>query len=118
MSSNHSRRSVIGALLAATVIPLDLHARGGCGSRGGPGYRKANGQCAGWNDYQEGHETAAPRSSLKSRPQPRLTSRSAQQTRNPTPISRPGNVSDDICEPNSTCAAELKAQAEFNRVQR
>lgn len=25
-----------------------LEARGGCGSRGGPGYRKANGQCAGW----------------------------------------------------------------------
>lgn len=25
-------------------------ARGGCGSRGGPGYRKANGKCAGWND--------------------------------------------------------------------
>lgn len=24
-------------------------ARGGCGSRGGPGYRKANGKCAGWN---------------------------------------------------------------------
>lgn len=21
---------------------------GGCGSRGGPGYRKANGKCAGW----------------------------------------------------------------------
>lgn len=23
---------------------------GGCGSRGGPGYRKANGQCASWSD--------------------------------------------------------------------
>lgn len=23
---------------------------GGCGSRGGPGYRKANGQCASWKD--------------------------------------------------------------------
>lgn len=23
-------------------------ARGGCGSKGGPGYRKANGKCAGW----------------------------------------------------------------------
>ena len=22
----------------------------GCGSRGGPGYRKPNGKCAGWND--------------------------------------------------------------------
>ena len=28
--------------------PPILEARGGCGSRGGPGYRKANGQCAGW----------------------------------------------------------------------
>ena len=24
--------------------------RGGCGSRGGPGYRKANGKCAGHKD--------------------------------------------------------------------
>lgn len=23
---------------------------GGCGSRGGPGYRKANGKCASWKD--------------------------------------------------------------------
>lgn len=23
-------------------------ARGGCGSKGGPGYRKSNGKCAGW----------------------------------------------------------------------
>lgn len=23
-------------------------ARGGCGSKSGPGYRKSNGQCAGW----------------------------------------------------------------------
>ena len=22
---------------------------GGCGSRGGPGYRKSDGKCAGWN---------------------------------------------------------------------
>ena len=26
----------------------------GCGSRGGPGYRKANGQCASWADYYAG----------------------------------------------------------------
>lgn len=25
-------------------------ARGGCGSKGGPGYRKANGKCASWRD--------------------------------------------------------------------
>lgn len=23
---------------------------GGCGSKGGPGYRKPNGKCAGWKD--------------------------------------------------------------------
>lgn len=25
-------------------------ARGGCGSKGGPGYRKSNGKCASWRD--------------------------------------------------------------------
>ena len=24
--------------------------RGGCGSRGGPGYRRSNGKCASWDD--------------------------------------------------------------------
>lgn len=28
--------------------PAPVDAKGGCGSRGGPGYRKANGQCASW----------------------------------------------------------------------
>lgn len=27
-----------------------LEARGGCGSKGGPGWRKSNGQCASWKD--------------------------------------------------------------------
>lgn len=36
---------------AASKSP-DTHeeARGGCGSRGGPGYRKSDGKCAGWDD--------------------------------------------------------------------
>lgn len=28
----------------------ELQTGGGCGSRGGPGWRKANGQCASWSD--------------------------------------------------------------------
>lgn len=44
-----TRRSFFGALLAslAVALPIAAEARGGCGSRGGPGYRKANGKCAG-----------------------------------------------------------------------
>ncbi|SIQ75870.1 hypothetical protein SAMN05880592_105155 [Bosea sp. TND4EK4] len=33
--------------VAITAEAFQL-ARGGCGSKGGPGYRKANGKCAGW----------------------------------------------------------------------
>ena len=29
----------------------DQPSRGGCGSRGGPGYRRADGKCGGWNDW-------------------------------------------------------------------
>lgn len=32
----------------STVSDKPHLARGGCGSKGGPGYRKANGKCAGW----------------------------------------------------------------------
>lgn len=40
-----------GKAIAAQVRATDgyqYEARGGCGSRGGPGYRKSNGKCAGW----------------------------------------------------------------------
>lgn len=40
-----TRRSFFGLLLAL-AIPVAAEARGGCGSRGGPGYRKSNGKCA------------------------------------------------------------------------
>lgn len=32
------------------AAPVFVGPFGGCGSRGGPGYRKPNGQCAGWRD--------------------------------------------------------------------
>lgn len=35
--------------IAAKSPEIYEEARGGCGSRGGPGYRKANGKCAGWS---------------------------------------------------------------------
>lgn len=50
-----TRRSFFAALLAslAVALPIAADARGGrrgCGSRGGAGYRKANGKCAGRNE--------------------------------------------------------------------
>ncbi len=33
---------------APSWIPSSVGKSGGCGSRGGPGYRKANGRCASW----------------------------------------------------------------------
>ena len=42
------------ARMAAVFLALSIglasisEAGGGCGSRGGPGYRKANGKCASW----------------------------------------------------------------------
>ena len=41
-----ARRALFAALLAIVLTPAEA-ARRGCGSRGGPGYRKANGKCAG-----------------------------------------------------------------------
>ena len=34
----------------SALLPPIGASSGGCGSRGGPGYRKANGQCASWRD--------------------------------------------------------------------
>ena len=36
------------ALTALDNIAAPVIGRRGCGSRGGPGYRKANGKCASW----------------------------------------------------------------------
>lgn len=36
--------ALFGGLLA--LLAASAQARGGCGSRGGPGYRKPNGKCA------------------------------------------------------------------------
>ena len=36
------------SMLAMTQA--DARGKGGCGSHGGPGYRKANGKCASWKD--------------------------------------------------------------------
>ncbi len=41
-SATHGERNTVERTAPAH------EARGGCGSRGGPGYRKSNGQCAGW----------------------------------------------------------------------
>lgn len=66
-----TRRSFFAALFVALALPTESQARGGrrgggssrrsgggysgghsggCGSRGGAGYRKANGKCAGRNE--------------------------------------------------------------------
>lgn len=37
-----------GSMLATTQA--EARGKGGCGSHGGPGYRKANGKCASWKD--------------------------------------------------------------------
>jgi len=49
------RRQIGGGLLAVLLAALAAQAearggRRGCGSRGGPGYRKANGKCASHKD--------------------------------------------------------------------
>lgn len=36
------------ALTALDNVATPMVGRRGCGSRGGPGYRKANGKCASW----------------------------------------------------------------------
>ena len=41
-----ARRALLLAALFAFIDPTEA-ARRGCGSRGGAGYRKANGKCAG-----------------------------------------------------------------------
>ena len=66
--SNQTRRGFFAALLAVAAVAIAPDAdakgrrrsgggkarrsggRGGCGSRGGAGYRKANGKCAGRNE--------------------------------------------------------------------
>jgi hypothetical protein len=55
LSSQRERKPTVpvtenaAAPFAAPPAHADsVHRRGGCGSRGGPGYRLANGRCAGW----------------------------------------------------------------------
>lgn len=43
--STLSRRALFAALIAIALTPAEA-ARKGCGSRGGAGYRLANGKCA------------------------------------------------------------------------
>jgi endonuclease YncB( thermonuclease family) len=37
---------------ASSVSTATIHHNGGCGSRGGPGYRLANGKCASWHKHR------------------------------------------------------------------
>lgn len=41
---------ILAALVAAAALEAEARGRRGCGSRGGAGYRKANGKCAGKNE--------------------------------------------------------------------
>lgn len=56
-SSSTSSKNIEPAKTTSQLVPQSgvTHFRtgrrgGGCGSRGGPGWRKANGQCASWSD--------------------------------------------------------------------
>jgi len=44
----------LGSSANAVTATTTSSSSGGCGSRGGPGYRKANGDCASWADYYAG----------------------------------------------------------------
>lgn len=48
-----------GRLEGATQTLRDCRdknpAKGGCGSRGGPGVRRPDGKCAGWDDWEDSH---------------------------------------------------------------
>jgi hypothetical protein len=54
-------------LPATHPAPVVSTVRTGCGSRGGPGYRFPNGQCASWRDYHRKVDAPKPSSAGKSK---------------------------------------------------
>lgn len=85
-----TRRALFAVLMGTALLPVESQARGGCGSRGGPGYRKANGKCAGWNDYQDGHTAPAAHSSPAPVRQPQKITSNPPKTANSS--AKPGKT--------------------------
>ena len=113
MGKHYTRRVLFGALLAVALLPAESEARGGCGSRGGPGYRKANGKCAGWNDYQDRHDAPAALSSPAPKHQPQKITSTPPKTVNIS--ANPGKIaapSRETAQPPQVPRAAARQQLE------
>lgn len=127
-NARSTRRGLFTALVAAALVPTVAQARGGGGRRSSGGSSRSSGGSirssrrrygsggsgygsSGGGYYSESSNTAKPQvQKAVSAATPKAQNTAARPTRRP--------AEDDVCEPNSSCVAEMRAQAEFNRQSR
>ena len=117
-NARSTRRGLFTALVAAALVPAVAQARGGGGRRssGSSSRRSYSSSGSGYGSSGGGYY-----SDSGSTPKPQLQkSASAATPKAQNTAARPirRSAEDDVCEPNSSCVVEMRAQAEFNRQSR
>lgn len=127
-NARSTRRGLFTALVVAALVPTVAQARGGGGRRSSGGSSRSSGGSirssrrsygSGGSGY--GSSGGGYYSDSSNTPKPQVQkSASAAAPKAQNTAARPTRRSaeDDVCEPNSSCVAEMRAQAEYNRQSR
>lgn len=127
VNARSTRRGLFTALVAAALVPTVAQARGGGRRSSGSSSRRSGSTSRGsrrsYSSSGSGYGSSGGGyySDSSSTPKPQAqkpVSAATPKTQNTAARQNRRSAEDDICEPNSSCVAELRAQAEYNRQSR
>ena len=128
VNARSTRRGLFTALVAAALVPTVAQARGGGGHRSSGSSSRSLGSTSrssrrsysssgsgygssGGGYYSDSSSTPKPQA-------PKSVSAATPKAQNTAARPNRRSAEDEVCDPNSSCVAELRAQAEYNRQSR